>query len=177
MSPIQTSARVDAQSISRQRSPTATAWSFTAHALEKIPKSGSASTPMSWVPGFQITATRAPDALIEPPQTVPLLLDQISNWTMYGLTASFVPLEQLQAALTYPTRFYCAGPKYWLQTNTDGIHLTAENSMRLGAMHARAAQAIIAGSTWKPTHVVSATRSGAVVTLRFHTPSGPLAIP
>ncbi|QLJ16286.1 hypothetical protein H0H12_10315 [Pseudomonas putida] len=110
------------------------------------------------------------------PQTVPLLLDQISNWTMYGLTSSFVPLEQLQAALTYPTRFYCAGPKYWLQTNTDGIHLTAENSMRLGAMHARAAQAIIAGSTWKPTHAVSATRSGAVVTLRFHTPSGPLAI-
>jgi hypothetical protein len=110
------------------------------------------------------------------PQTVPLLLDQISNWTMYSLATSFVPLEQLQAALTYPSRFYCAGPKYWLQTNTDGIHLTAENSMRLGAMHTRAAQAIIDGFSWKPTHVVSASRSGAVVTLRFHTPSGPLTI-
>lgn len=110
------------------------------------------------------------------PQTVPLLLDQISNWTMYSTATSFVPLEQLQAALSYPTRFYCAGPKYWLRTNTDGIHLTAENSMRLGAMHARAAQAIIAGSSWKPTHVVTASRFGAVVTLRFHTPSGPLAI-
>ena len=109
-------------------------------------------------------------------QTVPLLLDQISNWTMYSTPTSFVPLEQLQAALTYPSRFYCAGPKYWLQTNTDGIHLTAENSMRLGAMHARAAQAIIAGASWKPTHVVSASRSGTVVTLRFHTPSGPLVI-
>ena len=110
------------------------------------------------------------------PQTVPMLLDQISNWTMYSTATSFVPMEQLQAALTYPTRFYCAGPKYWLQTNTDGIHLTAENSMRLGAMHARAAQAIIDGASWKPTHVVSASRSGAVVTLRFHTPSGPLVI-
>lgn len=110
------------------------------------------------------------------PQTVPLLLDQISNWTMYSTATSFVPLEQLQAALTYPTRFYCAGPKYWLQTNTDGIHLAAENSMRLGVMHERAAQAIIDGHSWKPTHAVSATRSGAVVTLRFHTPSGPLTI-
>ncbi|MBX6689006.1 hypothetical protein I8746_05265 [Pseudomonas sp. USTB-Z] len=109
-------------------------------------------------------------------QTVPLLLDQISNWTMYSTPTSFVPLEQLQAALTYPTRFYCAGPKYWLQTSPDGIHLGADNSMRLGAMHARAAQAIISGASWKPTHVVSATRSGTVVTLRFHTPSGPLAI-
>ena len=115
-------------------------------------------------------------AISAQPQTVPLLLDQISNWTMYSTATSFVPLEQLQAALTYPTRFYCAGPKYWLQTNTDGIHLAAENSMRLGVMHDRAAQAIINGASWKPTHAVSAARVGAVVTLRFHTPSGPLVI-
>lgn len=110
------------------------------------------------------------------PETVPLLLDQISNWTMYSTPTSFVPLEQLQAALTYPTRFYCAGPKYWLQTNTDGIHLAAENSMRLGVMHERPAKAAIAGVSWKPTHVLSASRLGAVVTLRFHTPCGPLTI-
>lgn len=109
-------------------------------------------------------------------QVIPLLLDQISNWTAYNLTTSFVPLEQLQVALTYPDRFYCAGPKYWLQTNVDGIHLAAENSMRLGAMHARAAEAIINGNSWKPTHVVSAVRVGAVVTLRFHTPTGPLTL-
>jgi hypothetical protein len=109
-------------------------------------------------------------------QVVPLLLDQISNWTAYNLTTSFVPLEQLQAALTYPDRFYCAGPKYWLQTAVDGIHLAAENSMRLGAMHARAAEAIINGNSWKPTHAVSAVRVGAVVTLRFHTPAGPLTV-
>lgn len=108
------------------------------------------------------------------PETVPLLLDQISNWTMYDTPTSFVPLEQLQVALAYPSRFYCAGPKYWLQTNTDGIHLTAENSMRLGAMHLRAAEAAVNGHSWLPTHAVSAKRSGVVVTLKFHTPSGPL---
>lgn len=109
-------------------------------------------------------------------QAVPILLDQISNWTMYSLTESNVPLEQLKASLDYPARFYCAGPKYWAQTNSDGIHLPAENSMRLGAMHARAAAAIISGASWKPTHAVSAERHGAIVNVRFHTPSGPLTV-
>ena len=109
-------------------------------------------------------------------QTVPILLDQISNWTMYSLTESNVPLEQLKAALDYPSRFYCAGPKYWAQTNSDGIHLPADGSMRLGAMHARAAAAIISGASWQPMHAVSAERRGAIVNVRFHTPSGPLTV-
>ncbi|HDS0942745.1 TPA: hypothetical protein QDZ12_006117 [Pseudomonas putida] len=115
-------------------------------------------------------------AISAQPEAVPILLDQISNWTMYGGATSFVPLEQLQAALDYPTRFYCAGPKYWLPTVADGIHMTSESSMKLGCMHARAGQAITDGRTWLPTHAISASRSGAVITLRFHTPSGPLVI-
>lgn len=109
---------------------------------------------------------------------IPLLLDQISNWTAptYNRTQSNVPLEQLRVALDYPDRFYCAGPKYWLPTSPDGVHLTSESSMKLGAMHARAAQAIINGNSWLPTHAISATRSGAVVTMRFHTPHGPLVV-
>lgn len=109
---------------------------------------------------------------------IPLLLDQISNWTAptYDRSQSNVPFEQLQSALTYPDRFYCAGPKYWLPTSPDGVHLTSDSSMRLGAMHARAAQAILSGASWLPTHVKSATRSGLTVTLIFHTPRGTLAI-
>ena len=108
---------------------------------------------------------------------LPILLDQISNWTTAGfLNQSNVPQEQLQAALDYPDRFVCAGPKYWLQTLPDGVHLTAVSSMRLGCMHTRAAQAIINGQSWLPTHCVSATRVGQKVTLKFHTPSGPLVV-
>lgn len=112
------------------------------------------------------------------PGKIPLLLDQISNWTAptYNRSESNVPFEQLQSALYYPDKFYCAGPKYWLLTSPDGVHMTSESSMRLGAMHARAAQAILAGSSWLPTHVISAKRTGAVVTLEFHTPQGPLTI-
>ncbi len=109
-------------------------------------------------------------------QGVPLLLDQISNWTAYGDTESLVPFEQLQVALDNPSRFLCAGPKYWAQSSPDGIHLPSQNSMRLGAQHARAAQAIIDGHSWLPTHCVSAVRSGATVTLKFHVPNGPLVI-
>ncbi|NQD55593.1 hypothetical protein HP546_09570 [Pseudomonas sp. CM25] len=109
---------------------------------------------------------------------IPILLDQISNWSAYaGITESFVPLEQLQAALDYPTRFYCAGPKYWVPTNPeDGVHLPSMSSVRVGSMHARAAEAIINGSSWKPTHMVSAVRTGRVVRVQFYTPVAPLVI-
>ena len=110
------------------------------------------------------------------PEGVPLLLDQISNWTAYGGVESNVPLEQLQVALDYPDRFVCAGPKYWAQTSSDGIHLPAESTMRLGVMHERPAKAIIHGESWLPTHCISAKRSGLKVMLKFHTPQGPLVV-
>ena len=109
-------------------------------------------------------------------KAVPILLDQISNWSAYGGTDSYVPLDQLKAALDYPQKFICAGPKYWVPTNADGVHLPADSTMRVGAMHARAAQAIINGASWKPTHAVSAKRSGNVVMLKFHLPVAPLVI-
>lgn len=107
---------------------------------------------------------------------IPILLDQISNFTAYGLTASNIPFEQLQLALLYPDCFVCAGPKYWLPTIEDGMHLTAESSMRLGAMHARAAMSIINSGTWLPTHCISAKRTGITVVLDFHTPFGGLTV-
>ena len=43
-------------------------------------------------------------------------------------------------------------------------------------MHARAAMAIINGEHWLPTHATSAVRVGAKVTVKFHTPFGPLVV-
>lgn len=107
-------------------------------------------------------------------EPVRLLLDQVSNFTNYNLETGYVPLAQLQAALDYPERVVCAGPKYWVPTNTDGTHLTGDSYTRIGAMHARAANALINGGTWLPTHAVAAVRSGTTVIVRFHTPQGPL---
>lgn len=106
--------------------------------------------------------------------TIPMLLDQISNWTSYNIATSNVPLEQLDMARQYPQRAVCAGPKYWIQTGTDGTHQPSIGSRQNGAMHARAAAAIMAGIAWYPTHCIAATRVANVVTLKFYTPYGRL---
>lgn len=106
--------------------------------------------------------------------SLPMLLDQISNWTAYNRAESNVPLEQLQLALNYPEKFVCAGPKYWLQTNQDGVHINGPRSVSLGCMHAQAAAAVLAGAAWLPTHCTSAVRTGREIKLKFHTPEGPL---
>ncbi|MBC3496182.1 sialate O-acetylesterase [Pseudomonas sp. SWRI100] len=115
------------------------------------------------------------NAIIGRSKRRPLLLSQISNWTAYNRAESGVPFAQIRAALDFPDRFVCAGPKYWLPTVPDGIHLPAESSMRLGCMHGMAGERVINGRSWLPTHCTRAVRVGRVVTLDFHTPHGELA--
>lgn len=105
---------------------------------------------------------------------VPLVLCQMSSWTTKGVTTSYVPHEQLQAALEHPTKFICAGPKYWLDYHTDGVHLTGKGSVQLAAMRRAAAAEAINGKGWMPTHCTKAVRSGTTITLTFHTPVGSL---
>lgn len=105
---------------------------------------------------------------------VPLVLCQTSSWTTKNVTTSYVPFEQLQVALESPGKFYCVGPKYWLDYHTDGVHLTAKGSIQLAAVRRAAGAAAIARQPWLPTHCTKAVRAGAVVTLSFHTPLGPL---
>lgn len=116
-------------------------------------------------------------------EDIPLVLCQMSSWTTKNVTASYVPHEQLQAALDNPEKFYCAGPKYWLDYHTDGVHLTGKGSVQLAAMRRAAGAAAIARAEgadattspeWLPTHCTKAERNGATVTLTFHTPVGPL---
>lgn len=105
---------------------------------------------------------------------IPLVLCQMSSWTTKNITTSFVPLEQLQASIDHPENFICAGPKYWLDYHTDGVHLTGNGSVQLAAMHRAPSDAAIDGAPWKPTQCTKAVRNGTTVTLTFHTPSGPL---
>lgn len=110
------------------------------------------------------------------PVEIPILLDQVSSMSNYNVEKSFVPLEQLQASLDFPDKFVLAGPKYWLDYNTDGTHMTAAGYARVGSMHRRAADAIINGFSWMPTHAVGAKRSGDTVVVEFYTPQGHLTV-
>lgn len=107
---------------------------------------------------------------------IPVLLDQTSSMTHYNLSSSFVPLEQLQAALDMPDKFVMAGPKYNFEYFTDGVHMYGEGYARVGSMHARAARSILGGYIWMPTHAVSAKRTGTKVVVEFYCPHGSLTV-
>lgn len=116
------------------------------------------------------------DASTDLGAAVVVVLDQISNWTAYDMTSSQVPFAQLEVAVENPTTHVCVGPKYMLETVTDGIHLTAPSSARLGSYHARAVNRFRAGLNTLPLHCEGFTRSGSQIRLQMHVPVGPLAI-
>jgi hypothetical protein len=106
-----------------------------------------------------------------------LVLDQTSNWTAFAdVTTSEIPQAQLEVALEQPAKILCVGPKYHLPTSADGVHLTNASSRRLGSYHGRMIARHKNGQTSLPLHCVSASRSGAVITLAMHVPVGPLVL-
>lgn len=107
---------------------------------------------------------------------LPFVLDQISNWTAFNAANSAIPFAQLALALSDPLKVYCAGPKYWLPTNSDGVHLTPLSSSLAGCMHTPVLQAAANGTTWLPVHAVAARRTGRVIDVEFHVPFGVLAV-
>ncbi len=103
---------------------------------------------------------------------VPLILDQVSNWTAYGHTTNQVPLAQLAAALDNPGEIFCVGPKYILPTVSDGVHLTGPGSAWHGEYQGRVNDIVLAGGDWKPTHAESMVIVGNTAVLNYHTPMG-----
>ncbi|MCK4207204.1 hypothetical protein J3U99_20770 [Brucella pituitosa] len=107
-----------------------------------------------------------------------VVMCQMSNWTSFTSTfaRSEVPLAQLQVAIDHPTKFACVGPKYFLDTYTDGVHLTGVSEARIGAYYGRALEAIIKGGQWKPLYPTAAVRTGSSVVMTFNVPDGPLVM-
>ena len=106
---------------------------------------------------------------------VMFILDQISNWTgsvAYQRAESSVPFEQLQLAIDMPHKFMCAGPKYWIETINDGVHLPARGSYLLGKLHGYVGSKFLSGESWLPVHCKRVERNGHIVKLFFHVPEG-----
>lgn len=123
---------------------------------------------------LQTDLTADLNALSDDTGQVLLCVDQLANWTAYGDSASEVPFAQLEAAIENPTKIICVGPKYMLPTVADGKHLTAAAYARLGSYHGRAIEQHRSGTPWKPLYCTGASRTGAVITLTFNVPVGPL---
>ncbi len=116
------------------------------------------------------------DASDDMGQEIVVVLDQISNWTSYGIATSQVPFAQLEVAIDQPTKFVCVGPKYFLPSG-DGTHLaSAAAYARLGSYHGRAINRFRAGLDALPLYCVSVSRAAGVIRLAMHVPVGPLVL-
>ena len=90
--------------------------------------------------------------------------------------ASPATLAEWKVGVDNPTSFVCAGPKYQYQYASDNIHLVTRGYELLGEKYGEVyVQRVVIGNPWQPLQPITATRSGNVVTVRFHIPVPPLA--
>jgi hypothetical protein len=90
-----------------------------------------------------------------------------------GAASRYAQQGQLQAAQDNPL-IVLLPPHYQFYTsmNTDGVHLGGQGRRYYAELAASVAERVEAGQLYKPPHVVSATRSGAVITATCYFPGG-----
>lgn len=121
---------------------------------------------------FQADITADVQAITGQTTQVLVFVSQMSNFTSYGLTTSFVPSDMAAAARENPTKIVLVGPRYHLPT-ADGVHLINTASAALGDMHGGAEVRYYAAD--KPAlKAVSAVRSGATITVTCDVPTAPI---
>lgn len=98
---------------------------------------------------------------------------QTSSWDQYTPPAPSIGLAQLAECITNPNMFM-VGPIYPCGYGADEIHLTAAGYYHLGEYIARALISQYDTNYWEPLRPLSATRSGAVITVEFNVPAAPL---
>jgi lysophospholipase L1-like esterase len=79
-----------------------------------------------------------------------------------------------KAGVDHPNEMVCSGPKYQYPY-AEGIHLTAQGYQELGEKYAEIYyQRVMLGNAWQPLEPLGVKRKGAVLTVHFHVPNGPL---
>jgi len=112
-------------------------------------------------------------------QSIPLITSQQHS---FGFTAGQrtpvapATIAEWRAGVDHPNNIICAGPKYQYPYASDNIHLVTRGYELLGEKYAEVYfQRVALGASWQPLQPISVTRSGNVVTVRFHVPNPPLA--
>ena len=109
--------------------------------------------------------------------SLPMFIDQSSNFTAYNDGTSPLVIAQLAAAQNNPN-IYMVGPKYqFTYTNTDGIHLLNQGYRWLGEYYGKAMKRVlIDGDTTTALVPNTVVRSGNTITIQFDVPEPPIAI-
>jgi hypothetical protein len=84
-------------------------------------------------------------------------------------------IAQWKLGVDHPGEVVCAGPKYQYPYANDHLHLVAAGYDRLGEKYGEVYyERVVQGHDWQPLQPLAATRSGRVITVRFHVPAPPL---
>jgi hypothetical protein len=113
------------------------------------------------------------------PVDVPMFHTQISAWTAGGgAPHALSPYQVLAAAEADPEKTILIGPKYFLPyALPGGIHLSNEGYRWLGEYYGKVFKRVVLdGEPWSPLRPLSITRTGRVITARFHVPVPPLVL-
>jgi hypothetical protein len=111
--------------------------------------------------------------------TIPMITSQQHSFGFVaGQTQGASPstLAEWKIGNDQPNNILCAGPKYQYPYFSDNIHLVTRGYELLGEKYGEVYfQRVVLGNAWQPLQPISVTRSGNVVTVRFHVPVPPLA--
>jgi len=109
-------------------------------------------------------------------EPVPMMHTQMSSFTSFVTSWSFIPTEQLKACVINPRKNVMVGPKY-IFDYLDGVHLQNKAYRRMGEYYGKVYSHIfLEGGTWEPLRPLHIKRDGAVITVRFHVPEPPLVL-
>ncbi len=106
-----------------------------------------------------------------------MFLDQMSSFmSSYANDAtSEIPIYQLYAAEDNPGEIVLVSPKYFF-SYSDRHHLTGASSRWLGEYYGKVIKKVVIDhESWRPLSPDAATRSGNIINVDFHVPSGVLA--
>ncbi|MEE2888354.1 MAG: hypothetical protein VX951_13065 [Planctomycetota bacterium] len=107
---------------------------------------------------------------------IPMLHTQLSSFTSFSTSWSFIPREQLIASVANPRKIPLVGPKYIFEY-IDGIHLLSTAYRRMGEYYGKVYSHIfLEGGTWEPLRPLSIKQNGASIRVRFHVPEPPLVL-
>jgi len=83
-------------------------------------------------------------------------------------------LAQWKIGVDYPADVVCSGPKYQYPSK-EGVHLITDGYRELGEKYGQIYfERVILGKDWQPLQPTSAERNGAVITVHYHVPVGPM---
>lgn len=113
-------------------------------------------------------------------ETIPMFTDQESSFTSdyyVNKETSEIPLAQLQASLDNPGKIVLVAPKYFIEYDPDGAHLTAKSSRWLGEYYGKVInEVVVRGNEWKPLMPEAGMLFGNTLYLDYHVPAGELVI-